>query len=243
MKSWSTTQAVVALSSAEAELYALLKATSQTLGLISLASDFGLELSAKVRTDASAALGIVNRQGLWKLRHISVQYLWIQERVRSGDVKVAKIPGVENPADLFTKHLSADDMQYHMSRLGLAAETSRAATAPTLTAWMVSAQDPTRHGSLSQCVDGRGDEIDHTIKDHWQEDGERCVRIQTDTLHATESGRSAARQGADVGTHHAGRVPRRWREVHAHGLVDVEVNGPYDHVQTVGRDHHFLEAE
>ena len=71
MKTWSTTQAVVALSSAEAELYALLKATSQTLGLVSLASDFGLELSAKVRTDASAALGIVNRQGLGKLTHLS----------------------------------------------------------------------------------------------------------------------------------------------------------------------------
>ncbi len=139
VKSWSTTQAVVALSSAEAELYALLKAASQTLGLISLASDFGLKLSAKVHTDASAALGIVNRQGLGKLRHISVQYLWVQERVRSGDIQVAKIPGVENPADLLTKHLAANDMEYHMSRLGLTAETSRAATTPTLTAWRVTA--------------------------------------------------------------------------------------------------------
>ncbi len=155
VKSWSTTQAVVALSSAEAELYALLKATSQTLGLVSLASDFGLKLSAKVHTDASAALSIVNRQGLGKLRHISVQYLWIQDRVRSGDVRVAKIPGVENPADLFTKHLPADQMEYHMASLGMATETDRAATAPALMTARTSAPDT------------------------WLEDGRNCMRIHT----------------------------------------------------------------
>ncbi len=99
--------------------------------------------------------------------------------MRSGDIQVAKIPGVENPADLLTKHLAANDMEYHMSRLGLTAETSRAATTPTLTAWRVSVQDPARYGALSQCVDGNGDEIDYTVKDHWQEDGEQCTRIHS----------------------------------------------------------------
>ena len=42
VKTWSTTQAVVALSSGEAELYALTRGASNGLGMVSLAADFGL---------------------------------------------------------------------------------------------------------------------------------------------------------------------------------------------------------
>lgn len=76
IKTWSSTQQVIALSSAEAELYALIKCACQCIGLISLANDFGISLGAQVMTDASAALGIVQRRGLGKLRHIDVQWLW-----------------------------------------------------------------------------------------------------------------------------------------------------------------------
>ena len=92
-KTWSTTQAVVALSSGEAELYALTKGAPTALGLSSLAADFGLELHLKIHTDASAAIGIVHRQGVGKLRHVRVQYLWIQSKVQNGDLSVRKIYG------------------------------------------------------------------------------------------------------------------------------------------------------
>ena len=75
---------MVALSSGEAELYALTKGGAQTLGMMSLVNDFGLDLAGKVRSDASAALGIVSRQGVGKLRHINVQYLWVQSKARGG---------------------------------------------------------------------------------------------------------------------------------------------------------------
>ncbi len=65
----------MALSSGEAELYSMTKGASQALGIISLAADFGINLSGMVHCDAAAALGIVNRQGLGKLRHINVRYL------------------------------------------------------------------------------------------------------------------------------------------------------------------------
>ena len=90
IKSWCTTQTVVALSSGEAELYALTKGAAQTLGLISLARDFGYEVRGTIHSDASAALGIVAREGLGKLRHVRVQYLWIQDRVRGGTWKRPK---------------------------------------------------------------------------------------------------------------------------------------------------------
>ena len=105
VKTWASTQSVVAMSSGESELYSMTKGAANALGLIALAADFGLERIGKVHTDASATLGIVRRQGLGKLRHINVQYLWLQDRTRTGDLEVHKVAGADNPADLMTKHL------------------------------------------------------------------------------------------------------------------------------------------
>ena len=132
IKSWSTTQAVVALSSAEAELYALVKGAAQTLGMISVAKDLGIDINAMIKSDASAALGIVAREGLGKLRHINVQYLWIQSRVAEGSINVMKVPGLQNPADLFTKHLAASDVEKFCQDLCLSRHSDRASVAPML---------------------------------------------------------------------------------------------------------------
>ena len=58
--------------------------------------------------------------------------LWIQQKVRNGDLEVDKIPGGDNPADLLTKHLDRATMCKHMSALGLEYEEGRAAPAPKL---------------------------------------------------------------------------------------------------------------
>ena len=74
-------QTIVALSSAEVELHGVLKGASQTLGLKSMAADFGDDVQAGLWSDASAAIAIIQRSGLGKLRRIQTRYLWIQERV------------------------------------------------------------------------------------------------------------------------------------------------------------------
>ena len=81
LKTWSSTQATVALSSAEAELYASTKCAAQALGLMTLLADLGVEVQAAVHTDASAAVGIVRRSGPGRLRHLSVNYFWLQDQV------------------------------------------------------------------------------------------------------------------------------------------------------------------
>ena len=68
LKTWSSTQATVALSSAEAELYALTKGAAQALSFITLLADLGAEAKATVHTDASAAIGIARRAGLGKFK-------------------------------------------------------------------------------------------------------------------------------------------------------------------------------
>ena len=79
IKTWSRTQSLIALSSGESELYATMKAAAETLGILSMAKDFQWELQGEVWGDASAALGIINRKGLGKTRHIQTGLLWVQQ--------------------------------------------------------------------------------------------------------------------------------------------------------------------
>ena len=74
VKSWATTQNVIALSSAESEYYALTKCAAQSMGLQSLMKDLGVDLSIRVMTDASAAKAIACRRGLGKVRHIATRF-------------------------------------------------------------------------------------------------------------------------------------------------------------------------
>ncbi len=105
VKSWSSTQKSITLSSGEAELVAAVKTSTEVLGLIQLAHDWGVDAEARVFVDSSAAVGVVHRKGNGKLRHVKVGMLWIQEKVEDGEMEVLKVKGDENPADLMTKHL------------------------------------------------------------------------------------------------------------------------------------------
>ena len=147
---WSSTQGVVALSSGEAELYALTKGAANTLGMMSLAQDFGMHLDGRVHSDASAAIGMINRTGAGKLRHVRVQYLWVQGKVRSGELGVIKVPGEANPADLFTKHVDATTLWRHTWRLGFEILQDTAVSAPTLNALLQYLECPEDFGVESE---------------------------------------------------------------------------------------------
>ena len=58
-----------------------------------------------MRSDATAAIGISQRLGLGKVRHLSVADLWIQQRVRLGELRIEKLCGEENTSDMLTKAL------------------------------------------------------------------------------------------------------------------------------------------
>ena len=132
LKMWSSTQANIALSSAEAELYALTKGAAQGLGMMSLMSDFGVGVSVTIHIDASAAIGIVRRAGLGKLRHLNVRYLRVQDQVKREQLGLEKVAGTDNPADLAMKHFNAELMKKHLERLGVRTGVGRARSAPLL---------------------------------------------------------------------------------------------------------------
>ena len=120
MKSWSSTQGPIALSSGEAELVALVKAATEGLAMLSLMADLGWTRRMRVWTDSAAAKAIASRSGLGKTRHIETKFLWVQEAVKNERFGLAKVPGQENPADWLTKPGSANSRTLDMQSWGLA---------------------------------------------------------------------------------------------------------------------------
>ena len=82
IKAHSKTQANIALSSAEAEYYSMVKAASEGLVLKAMTEDYLRPLSPWMYVDATAAIGVAQRVGLGKLRHLDTLSLWLQEGAR-----------------------------------------------------------------------------------------------------------------------------------------------------------------
>ena len=90
IRHWSQTQSTIALSSGEAELTRICRGASKGIGLRSLCHDLGLMMRLNVHPGATAAIGICRRRGLGKLRHLAVSDLWVQDKVRTGDLDLMK---------------------------------------------------------------------------------------------------------------------------------------------------------
>ena len=132
VKTWSSTQAKIALSSGEAEYSGIVKAISEGMGIQSMMKDLGYDLKLVVNTDSTAAIGIGTRHGLGKVKHMDIKELWIQEKVMDGDVKLNKVPGNDNLADLMTKHLDRGKIDEYLEKLSIQRQKGRHALAPVL---------------------------------------------------------------------------------------------------------------
>ena len=93
LKTWASTQTVVALSSGEAEYYGVVNGMCEALGNKGIAKDMGLDFSITLSTDSSAAKGIATRKGLGKVKHLETRTLWAQDKIDEGIVVVKKIGG------------------------------------------------------------------------------------------------------------------------------------------------------
>ena len=132
VKTWSKTQAIIAKSSAESELYAVVRGACEGLGIVSLMKDFGKEAKIRLHIDSSAAKGILERQGLHKVRHLDVDMLWMQGHVAKEAFTVFKVPGEKNNSDLMTKHLGQELMRKHLNNMNIFHRSGRAESAAQL---------------------------------------------------------------------------------------------------------------
>ena len=98
--------------------------------MLSCLQDFGIQVPFTVQSDASAAIGIVKREGLGKVRHLAVADLWVQQQRRLNRIQYRKLHGKDNPADLMTKTLAFPDIGRHLTTLGVKFLTGRSALAP-----------------------------------------------------------------------------------------------------------------
>ena len=130
VKHWAKTQSTIALSSGEAELSGIGSGIAQALGIQSIARDLGLDLKLKVLTDATAAIGIARRRGLGKIRHLDTADLWVQEKVRSGQIELVKVLGSDNPADMMTKYVDRPILTKTIAKSGMIPLSGRAKCAP-----------------------------------------------------------------------------------------------------------------
>merc|ERR1712235_86171 len=119
LKWWSKTQPTIALSSGEAELAAIVRSTSEGLGMIAVMKEYGIECDLVVKSDAVAAIGIVRPQGLGRVRHLAVADLWVQQRAKGGEVNYVKLEGRRNPSDILTKAVEREVIMRHMATLNI----------------------------------------------------------------------------------------------------------------------------
>ena len=132
LKTWSSTQKSITLSSGEAELVAAVKASCETIGFVQMAMEWGLETVAEIMVDSSAALGAVKRKGNGRLRHVRVGLLWVQQCQEQGELAYKKVLGTANPADLLTKHLAGPVAEKLLGYLQVGHVDGRATTSLTL---------------------------------------------------------------------------------------------------------------
>ena len=194
LRTWSATQGAVALSSCEAEYYAVVEGATRAIGVRTVAEELGI-LGADpvtdvvtVFTDSSAAKSLASRRGSGRVRHIETRWLWLQSAVAEGKVRMRKASGATNPADVLTKFQSRGDMSEKLLAVNVELEEKEAPRRRRLR-W-ADAEDEERElaaGWGALCGSGGGRALDGTRR---QSALLRQARASAATLAETLSARA-----------------------------------------------------
>ena len=105
ISAYSRTQSVIAPSNPEAEYIGCCAVAAEMLYIKSLLADMGFDLDLEISTDATGARAIASRQGVGRIRHMEVKYLWLQDQIQQKIFKIRKVAGKLNVSDVGTKHV------------------------------------------------------------------------------------------------------------------------------------------
>ena len=125
LQSTSRTQASIAHSSAESELYAMTQAAVESLAIKNFIQEFSSPIlsssvSIVIQTDSSAEKTMASRLGISRRsKHIELKYLWIQDEVKEGKLELKKVGTHFNPSDVLTKYVPASVLGQHLPRLNI----------------------------------------------------------------------------------------------------------------------------
>ena len=157
--STARTQGTLALSSGEAELYAIGQGVSEAPFVRSmlLESKLAKKVSVIAHTDSTAGKSMVTRFGTGKkTKHVELRFLYVQNLVQMGLLRMAKIEGTRNPADLMTKYVATDVLQRLKAHIGVVSNwfkgfTTDAHDTDDHVAPVVNAQWPPPHPPPPEC--------------------------------------------------------------------------------------------
>ena len=118
----SRTQATIALSSAEAELYAINTGATESLHIRNILQEAlnVKKVNIRIHTDSSSGKSMATRIGSSKkAEHIELKQLFIQQLVPHDLVRIIKINTANNTADIFTKYVATETLLRHLNDAGL----------------------------------------------------------------------------------------------------------------------------
>ena len=117
--SYSRTQGSPALSSAEAEGYALGSGACEGLFICAVAKELSVDLKLVLFSDSTATISQHSKLGLGRMKHVELRFLFVKDLVKREKLSLCKVPGTENPADLGTKVLDVTAHRYLCHLVGL----------------------------------------------------------------------------------------------------------------------------
>ncbi|MCV6575719.1 MAG: Ty1/Copia family ribonuclease HI, partial [Cohaesibacter sp.] len=130
IKTTAKQQQSVALSSCEAELYALQAVSQEAIALAAFCTRIysGLEECAKdavgytvMESDSESALTLIAGKDVPKRsRHIEIRLHWMRNKIEVEELAIKYKPGTDNCADMFAKCLGTRDFLRHRTVLGFA---------------------------------------------------------------------------------------------------------------------------
>jgi hypothetical protein len=119
--SWnSTTQHSVALSTMEAEYFAVCKATQEAIYLRMLFEESGMNIKSPliIKEDNAACIAFTKQPGEHsRTKHIDVRSCFVRQWIEHGELVLEQIDTTEQLADVFTKALDTRQFQFFRDHL------------------------------------------------------------------------------------------------------------------------------
>jgi hypothetical protein len=123
---WSRVQKTIALSSAEAELNALVIGIQEGLRIVHLLQELNIVAHLEASVDSSAAKAAAERLGVGKMKHYETRKLFVQQLIHEGLVVLHKIYTKANPSDVLTKNLTGPQLEQGLKLVTSIARCDRA---------------------------------------------------------------------------------------------------------------------
>ena len=103
MAGWSRTQKPTALSSGESEFYSATVCACELLWACEFLRELGYTMTACLKEDACACIGMATRLGPGRLKHVEIKHFAPQHWVRQGRLNLDKVTTTEQLADIMTE--------------------------------------------------------------------------------------------------------------------------------------------